>query len=458
MKKIILSVCLFSVLSCANLKKDAQIENVKKVKGEVVKQSEIPNTIDGFGTLSYQKKVDVISKQEGSLAKIYFKEGQKINKGDVVVMLENPQILLAVERAENMLEQAESALFLAEAALFDAELQAEANLLSLEKSDAEMAQAWKSFYEEEHKQESQEIIYEAGGISDEAIRAARFEFESKRTSLELAEKELEIKKIGFREKDLINAGIEVPQGKEEKLQAFVKLLTRKSKAEIAAAISRKSAAEKELKSALIAKDELVIRSPINGILAVKYPEEGEHVKGEDKLLTIMDNEYLYAVIPVSETDAFKLQTGMESTVEIDGTNNTYSGKIDLINPYADSASYTFSVRILISKEGLQNKGLQNKENSLGAEFPKPGMFSRVSISLGAPRSVVSVKESAIFNINNDQGAVFVVNGKSIIEKNVTLGVSYNGSREIKSGLNINEVAVLQPDSDLQEGDYVSIVQ
>ncbi|GMO25521.1 MAG: efflux RND transporter periplasmic adaptor subunit [Termitinemataceae bacterium] len=455
----ILSV-LMIISSCANLDKDKNGDLVKKVKGETVQTRNIPNNVDGFGTLSYQKKVDIVSSQDAEISKIVFKEGQAVKSGDIIALLNNPQIILAVERAENALEQSEAALYLSKTQLFDTELQAEANLLSLEKSDAEMEQAWRSYNEEERKQHTQEKLYEAGGLSDETIRQARFELETKFASLKLAEKELDIKRIGFREQDLIAAGIEVPQNKDDKVKAFVNLLTRKARAEIVAASASRDAAEKELKSAVIAKEQLTIRSPITGIIAAKYLEEGEHIKREDKILTIMDSEYLYAVIPVREIESFKLVTGMSANVQIDGTNNTYNGKVDLINPFADSNTYTFSVRVLISKSDLQKKINSDKGNEKIGEnnFPKPGMFCRVSINLGQPRSVIALNETAIFNINNEKASVFIINGKTITEKTILLGESFEGMREITKGLNTNEVAVLQPDSDLQDGDYVSIIK
>ncbi|GMO28892.1 MAG: hypothetical protein Ta2F_04280 [Termitinemataceae bacterium] len=448
---ICIFICnLFVLFSCANLGKDKQVEAIKKVKAEVVKTKEVSNTVNGFGTLSYQKKVDVITNQDGAIEKFIFREGDRVTKNAVVIVLNNPQIVLAVERAENALAQADAAVNMAKSQLFDTQLQAEAALLNLEKSDAEMKEAWKSYYEEERKQKSQEILFEAGGVSNEAIRQARFELESKFAALQFAEKDQEIKRIGFRDKDLIAAGMEVPEDKEERKEALIQLLIKKACTEIEAAEASRGAAEKELKSANLAKDELIIRSPINGIIAAKYLEESEHVKREDKLLTIMESDHLYAVIPVRESDSFKIQHGMEAFVEIDGINSSYNGKVDLISPYADSKSYTFSVRVLFDVRDI----LQNSK----MDFPKPGMFSRVSINLGKPRAVLVISESALFNIKNDSGSVFVVNGKTVTERKVLLGEMFEGEREILNGLTVGEVAVLQPDSDLEDGSYVSVAQ
>ncbi|MDR2842917.1 MAG: efflux RND transporter periplasmic adaptor subunit [Spirochaetaceae bacterium] len=446
---LFISICLMDcfAMSCANLNKEKTSVDIKKVKGYPATFKVLPNTIDGFGTLSYQKKVDVSSTQDAVIQKIYFREGNKVNKGDVIIVLENPQIILAVERAENSLEQAEAALQLANSTLFETELQAEANLLSLEKLDYEMALAWKDYYEEERKQKAQEILYEAGGLSDEAIRGSRFKLESQHNSLELAQRDLEIKRIGFRERDLIAAGIKVPENNDDKIKAFVQLLTKKAQAEITAAIAQRDAAKKELKSCNIAKSELTIRSPINGILAAKYLEEGESVKKEDKLATMMDSDYLYAVIPVRETDVFKIQNGMSADVSIDGINKIYTGSIDLISPYADSKSFTFSVRVLISKNKIDDK-----------YFPKPGMFTRVVIDLGNPRTVLLVKESSVFDIQNNEGSIFIVNGNLLVEKKVVLGDIAGDEFEIKEGLSEGEIAVLHRDSDLKEGDYVTVIE
>jgi RND family efflux transporter MFP subunit len=208
---------------------------------------------------------------------------------------------------------------------------------------------------------------------------------------------------------------------------------------------------KELQAAQLAERELRIFSPARGTIGVRYLEAGERVKQEDKILTLIDTESLYAVFPVRESEALLLSRGMKAVVRVDGTGGTYEGIVDLVSPSADSQSFTFSVRVLIPPEaaassaGLREAGL------------KPGMFARVSIILGPPRQAVIVPESALFNKKNTEGSVFVVSGNRLSERSVTMGSSLGEDREIGVGVSAGEVVVLRPDTNLREGDYVSVV-
>ena len=53
------------------------------------------------------------------------------------------------------------------------------------------------------------------------MRTARFSLESEYTRIKLIEKELAIRSIGFRDKDLEAAGIDVPLNVHEKNKAFI---------------------------------------------------------------------------------------------------------------------------------------------------------------------------------------------------------------------------------------------
>ncbi|GHV83933.1 hypothetical protein AGMMS50212_12730 [Spirochaetia bacterium] len=450
---IVLLILMFTV-SCVSKKNDVN-EIVNKVEGHIVESKNLENKIDGFGALSYQKKIDVTAVQDAEMYQLNVREGDNVKKDQIIAVTKNPHILLALGRSQNALSQAQAALDLARAKLLEGELRAEAQLISLEKADAEMKQAWIAYNEEERKQKARETLFEAGGVNEEAIREARFKLKQQFNSLELAEKDLEIKRIGFRDKDLIAAGMKVPSGINEKTKAFVRLSTVTARAELEAAAANRDSAQKELESSQLANEQLIIRSPISGVLVVKYFEEGERIKREDKIVTIIDTEYLYAVFPVRESDAFRIENGMNAVVDIDGTSSSYNGIVDLVSPVADSKSFTFSVRVLLSNNS--SEGVDEKDSNL-FNFAKPGMFARVSINLGNPRSIIALKDAAIISKNNDEGIVFIVNGKTVSERKIILGESIGDEWEILDGLKAGEVAVLHPDSNLQDGSYVYIAE
>ena len=445
-KIIFLLLAILMFFSCDKIAVNTSSET-RKVRAASAIIREIPDEASGFGSLSFLTKVDITAPQEAVIKKLYFREGDFVRQGVLVIQLENPQINLAVERAENNYSQALAARNLSSSRLLEGVFQAEAQLRALEKADAELALAKKRWEENNRKHLNQETLYDAGGIHTEAILVSRFSIDTEREQIELMERELEIRRIGFRDQDLVKAGIAIPVNESEKQNAFILLMTSSLRAELEASNARLEAAEKELASANIALSELTVRSPASGIVGARYLEEGERVRNQDKIISLIDTASLYAIFPVREKDALRIEKGMSASVLIDGTGETKNGVVDLIYPQADSQSLSFLVRVLLKDIGVSDV------NKL-----KPGMFARIIVSLGSPNKTLFVSENAIFNQKNNEGSVFVINGSVLTERKVILGNVYGEDREISSGLKQGELVVLRPDSDLREGTNVSIME
>ncbi|MFP3089652.1 efflux RND transporter periplasmic adaptor subunit [Treponema sp. TIM-1] len=436
------------ILPACGSSKGEETEAPRQVRGVVIGERDIPHEIGGFGTLSFLKKVDVAAPQDAIVAALYYREGDKVQAGDTLALLENPQISLAVGRAQNTFSQARAAQDLARSRLLEGEFQAEAQLLNLEKAEAELEQARKIHEEQKRKHRGEEALYEAGGVTEEAIRTGRFSLDSEEEKIRLLEKDLEIRRIGFRNQDLSAAGLPLPKNEGEQRRLYIVLATATLRAEFQAAQASLQAAAKELESAKLAESELVIKSSLAGTVGALYMEVGERVKREDKILTLMDTDSLYGVFPVREEDALRLEKGMAATVSLDGTGGTYAGAVDLVAPIADSQSFTFSVRVLLSPESIAG----------GTGLPKPGMFARVSITLGPPRKVTVIPDSAIVHKKDNQGVVFVINGNTVHEREIRFGISLGEDREIEAGLRPGDLVVARPDGGLRDGVYVSLVE
>ena len=437
--KLTVIFTIISVLLVSCIKTEPQA--ARHVRGVAARLDEIPDETGGFGTLSFLTKLDITAPHDGFISKINYREGSVIPSGEPVIILENPQIVLALERAENNYSQAKAASDLARSRLLEGEFQAEAYLLSLEKTEAELALLKRKWEEDNRRHQNQESLFHAGGISEEAIRAGRFYLESEWDHIVIMEKDLEIRRIGCRESDLRAAGIPVPVDEREKKHALVALLTSSLKAELTAALAMLDAAEKELRSARIVNEDLIIISQAAGIVGARYFEEGERVKAGEKILTLMDTTSMYAIFPVREKDALRIREGMAAKVQIDSIDGERQGIVDLVYPQADSQSLSFFVRVLIND---------------GCSDLKPGMFSRVQIILGPPRSGIFLPASALAGKRNNEAEIFVINGSTLSGRKVILGQPRGDQWEIDSGIRAGEIVVLRPDSDMREGTFVSL--
>jgi RND family efflux transporter MFP subunit len=429
--------------SCAKVQVSS--ENGIAVKTGVVSEKIIPDTVSGFGILSFVTKVDITAPQDGVIGRLYVREGDGISAGNLAVRLLNPQINLGVQRAEDGFSQAGAAYRLALARLTEGEYAAEAELLGIAKAEAELAAERRVLEEERRKQGDAEKLYAAGGLSDEAIRESRFSLENAEERIRMMERELDIRKVGLRDGDLLAAGLVPAEGFDSpsaRSSALVYLATMTLRAEAEAADAQREAAGRELESARLALSELDIKSPASGIVGARYVEEGERVNGGDKLLTVIDAGAFYAVFALRESEALRLRKGMDAVVKVDGTGKSYPGKLDLVFPQADSQSFTFNVRVLVPA------------GSEGGEL-KPGMFARVEVRAGPDRTVLAVPEEALAVRTNDEAVVFVIINGKVSERKIRIGELFgDGRRELLSGLDRGEVVVLYPDTSLKEGSRV----
>ena len=428
------------LFSCANNQKQEADDSPLPVRMAPVTMRETAEEINAFGSLSFLKKFELVSSLDGILDVLHFREGDRINSGDVVGILNNPQVVLAARRSEDAYSQALAAFELSLARLREGQFSIEARLLENERFQKELVQAKRILEEERRKNQNREALYAAGGLSDEAIREDRFRLVSAEAQLLIMEKELQVRRVGLRVEDIISAGIPVPADEEELRKAIIHIATSSLRAETAAASANLEAASREMESSRLMEAELTLKSPGQGVVGARYVEAGERIKINDRILTIMETSALYAVFPVPESQAYMLKEGMYASV-VSGVNETYKGRVDSISPQADNQSFTFMVRVLFVPE--ENSPL------------KPGMFASVSIALEEPRRILVIPEAALITKRENSGRVFVVSGNVLSERNVILGSLMGDEREIVSGLALGEVVALGSRTALKEGLYVS---
>ena len=438
MKILQITLAVFLLFSCTEKYEE---ETIRNVKGTAAFLKEISDETNGFGSLSFLTKLDITSPVDGIIKKINRREGSDVVRGETVILLENPQIVLALERAENNFSQAKAASELARSRLLEGEFQAEAQLLAIEKAEAELTLIKSKWEEDKRKHQNLEALFEAGGISQETVISGRFNLESDWNQILILKKEIEIRKIGCRDQDLIAAGLTVPLNENEKRKALVALMTATIKSELNAALARLDAAGQELKSAYIVYEDMTIKSQSSGIVGARYYEEGERVQAGEKILTLMDTSSLYALIQVREKDAMRIDKGMSAVVMIDGIGDERQGIVDLVYPQADSQSLSFMVRVLITGSVSELK---------------PGMFARVRVILGSPRNGVFLPSSSLVGKNNNEADVFLISGNHLSGRKVILGQALGDHWEIQSGIKAGEIVVLRPDSDMKEGTLVAL--
>lgn len=164
-------------------------------------------------------------------------------------------------------------------------------------------------------------------------------------------------------------------------------------------------------------------SPITGTVQGQLVSTFERVDPGQSVLLVADTSHLWAVAEVRESD-WKV-TGADVGQRITITSplladETFVGNVLIIGPNVDPKSGAMP---LVAK-------LQTSDPSL-----KPGMFIRMRVETGQPRSVLAVPDSAVV-VHEGDAFVFVPDGTNLFRRvDVTVGETEDGMTEIISGIN-----------------------
>ncbi len=134
-----------------------------------------------------------------------------------------------------------------------------------------------------------------------------------------------------------------------------------------------------------AKNDSVIRSPIQGQVAQRWMQPGERVAIDGRLLEIVNLQQLELEAALSPDKAALIQIGQTAELRIDGSPQTLKAKVARINPSAQSGSR--AVLVYLTLENTPNK-------NAGQPFLIQGQFARAQIQLGSTSSL-TIPPSAI---------------------------------------------------------------
>jgi len=252
-----------------------------------------PEFIEASGTI---EAIDVIvsAKTAGEILSIRFKEGEKVNAGDTILIIDHELLDIQLKQAEAGKEIAEARLNLMKKGAREEDIiQAEENLkqaeinLSLAKND----------------KERMENLYKSKSITTKQYEDALARFDLASAQFNAAKENLHKVKNIYREEEIKQAEADL-----KKSIAAVELLMKNI------------------------KDSYVV-SPINGYLTEIFVEKGETVSQMSSLFKVADLDVveLEIYVTVEELGYIKLQQKAE--IKIDSyKDKTYEGVVTYISP------------------------------------------------------------------------------------------------------------------------------
>jgi len=170
--------------------------------------------------------------------------------------------------------------------------------------------------------------------------------------------------------------------------------------------------------------DVVLRSPVSGVVTTKNAVAGARVMPSDTLYEVTDLSHVWVLADVYESELQAVRVGTPAQVIAGG--QTLIGRVTFIGPVVAAQTRTATVRIEL-------------DNAAG--LLKPDMYADVILQQPIGSSV-AVPDSAVMNTGT-RSVVFVARGNGTFEpRQVTTGAKADGFYAIRSGVRPGERVVV----------------
>lgn len=450
---LILFVFMVQVNQCQN-KESADLELVHSVDVIVLKPEELTRNVRQGATVSYIEKSAVSAPMQGTLESIFVHEGDFVDQGQILAQLNTLELELAVKRALANEAAVKSQWQLSQTQYEQAKKESERYMDGLETVRANLVESRARFLNSKNNLENKREIFMLGGVSEVEMKRVYADYVSSMSGYYQAKKTLENRTIGYRKKDLIEAGFEVPADIENQKDALIRMNTEADKKRSASAESSYKSAVIERRAAQQMLAEATIRSPIQGVVASRSKEPGEEVKPGESFLTVVYTKELLITTVVPELDFPHIRKGQLVEITADVYKGiTFQGEVHRISPIIDPQTRTFQVGVKV----------HNDENHILA----PGMFVRVNIQTAKKSQAVSIPLAALIPetaealkaedlIPGSERRVFVARNGHAFSVPVVIGEVFGNQLHIESGLEFGETLIVSDPRLLQDNMMVKI--
>lgn len=326
----------------------------------------------------------IASKTSGRIREITVREGDVVNAGDVIAILDDDQIRAREQQAEAAVQQAEARLRVAEQqmevvgeqlrqselgldqARIDAKgkvSEAEARLAAAE---AQLAQADASYAQARWDRDAARQLYERGFIAEQEVRRNESNEQTQRAIVAASRRQVDAARgaLTAAQANLVNPALRASQ------LAAVRVQLTQARSDIAAARADADRARAQLDEARANRKDLAVVAPFSGTVATRTAEPGEVVTAGTPIITLIDlgRVYLRGFIP--EGQIGRVRVGQAARVYLDSApTKPIEAVVMRIDPQA-----TFTPENTYFREDRVKQVVGVKVLLRGAEgFAKPGM-------------------------------------------------------------------------------------
>jgi multidrug efflux pump subunit AcrA (membrane-fusion protein) len=345
---------------------------------------QLPRFLEATGSFAADEQTDVAPATSGKVVSVGVDLGTFVQKGAVLVRLDDRDSRIRLDQATAQVAQAQSQVRQAEARL------------GLRQ-----------------------------GQSFDPERVA--EVASARVALELAEKQLRRFERLIETGDVSRSSYDQQKAQRDQLQQQLEATrtqARQNYAGVATARAAVDAAQTQVASARKAIADAVVTAPIAGFVSDRPADTGEYVTPSSKIATIVRTNPLRMRIDIPEQAVSNVQVGQSVSVTVSTyPDRTFSGRVHHISPSVTANSRTLTVEAEVD----------NADNLL-----KPGQFATVRILMPQSDPAVLVPLRAV-KTESGTSRVFVIKDGIAQQRLVQLGQTEGDLVEVRSGVAADEI-------------------
>jgi len=346
------------------------------------------------GRVVTRHRVQVGSELVGTVVNVHVDEGERVAAGETLIELDDATQRAALRRAEAGLVQAQIRL---------------ARLTEFDRPDAQAAlvEAQAAVAQAEREVQRRSDLRARNLLSAEELD---------RSELELARARAALARVELR------VGSLAAQGDEQRLARAVL-----------------DDAQAALEQARAELERTAISAPVDGLVLRRRVEPGDTVQPGAVLLVISPGGRMEIEAPVDEVSLQGLAIGQAALVEADAyPDQVFEAQLSFISPQIDPERGNLELRLSVDDPPA---------------FLRQDMTVSVDIRIGERERALAVPNEALRDQAGNRARVWLLDGRRVQDRQVTLGLRGLTATEVVSGLSEGDL-VLPRSAEVEDGQRV----
>ena len=386
----LLMAIVFMVISCGKKQVEAEYEVTTVQKGD------ISLSVSKTGQVVSDNEVSVYTTSSQRVSKVFFKKGDNVKKGDVVLTfypVDKNETLRKIQMKNLEIKKYERNLVDAQGSL----------RRKKESKNLEIQQKSRDLYNAEE-------LYKVGGETRVNVDDARKALRNSRLDLDTVDSEQKAS-IADSRTALKTAKLELAT-----LQEDLSLI----------------------------KDE--ITSPVDGVITEMTADENYRVNTETTLFKVSDSTNMRVEVSLSDNEVKNIQVGQRVEITSDSLpdGEKIEGTVSQISGVAEKSSSLDESNTTVKIQINETKGL------------KPGATITATIFYKESKNVTKLPYSSVINENGKYYAFVVGKDNKVSKREIKVGINDDSFYAVESGVSVGERVITTVDERLKDGQKIKI--